>query len=344
MESIKVYFTLWGLQQIGITIGITLLFYFFRKIFTKYLFVGIYRLSKKAPTELFESVLKAYERPLQWLFTIIGIQVAAHYFPGFNEDAPLFIHFVRSSIIFLIFWGLYNLSGSTSALFLKLNEKYNKTIDEILIPILSKTVRVIIILIGLSVVAQEFNYDVNGFIAGLGIGGLAFALAAQDALKNMLGGFIIILEKPFSIGDWVYTKFAEGIVEEITFRSTKFRTFDQALITVPNSLLSNDSIMNWSKAGKRRVTQVLKLPATTEETKIKWMIENFKTHLQQDKDIHTNTITVTFDKYSDAGIEILIVYYTKTTDTKEFNEVKERINFEMKQLFEESMQVHSFEK
>ena len=342
METLKLYFSLQGLIEIGITVGITLLFYLFRKLFTKYLFVGIHRLSKKAPTEFFEAVLNAYERPIQWLFTIIGIQVAAAYFPGFNEDAPLFIHFIRSSIIFLIFWGLYNLSGSTSGLFKKLNNKYNTSIDEVLIPIISKTIRIIIILIGLSVIAQEFNYDINGFIAGLGIGGLAFALATQDMLKNMIGGFMLILEKPFNIGDWVFTKFAEGIVEEITFRSTRIRTFDQALVTVPNSLLSNDTIMNWSKAGKRRVTQVLKLPPATAEGKIKSIIEKFKTHLQNDPDVHGETVTVTFDKYSDVGIEILVIYFTKTTDAAEFNAVRERLNFEMKELFEESMDRHTY--
>ncbi|MFA1822484.1 mechanosensitive ion channel family protein [Virgibacillus oceani] len=118
----------------------------------------------------------------------------------------------------------------------------------------SRTLRIVIIAISFSIIAQEFGYDVNGFVAGLGIGGLAFALAAKDALANMFGGIIIITKKPFTIGDWVLTPSVEGTVEDISFRSTKVRTFAQALVTVPNATLSNEPITNWSKMGKRQIT------------------------------------------------------------------------------------------
>ncbi len=96
--------------------------------------------------------------------------------------------------------------------------------DDILAPFLSKLLRFVIIALSVSVIAQEFNYDVNGFVAGLGLGGLAFALAAKDTISNFFGGIIIITEKPFTIGDWVETSTVTGSVEDITFRSTRFRT------------------------------------------------------------------------------------------------------------------------
>ncbi|MFP3359363.1 mechanosensitive ion channel family protein, partial [Planococcus sp. SIMBA_143] len=130
-----------------------------------------------------------------------------------------------------------------------INHKYNVKIDHILIPFFSKALRLIIVAIGISVIAQEFEYDINGFVAGLGIGGLAFALAAKDALANLFGGIIIITEKPFTIGDWIKTPSVEGTIEDISFRSTKVRTFAQALVTVPNATLSNEAITNWSKMG-----------------------------------------------------------------------------------------------
>ena len=99
-------------------------------------------------------------------------------------------------------------------------------------------------------VAQEWDYRIDGFIAGLGLGGLAFSLAAKDTLSNVFGGLVVILDKPFSIGDWIKTPSVEGTVEDISFRSTKVRTFAQALVTVPNATLANEPVTNWTRMGK----------------------------------------------------------------------------------------------
>src|SRR5690606_15315239 len=103
----------------------------------------------------------------------------------------------------------------------------------------------IIMAIGAAIIADEFGYNINGFVAGLGLGGLAISLAAKDALANLFGGIIIITEKPFTIGQWIQTPSVEGIVEGISFRSTKIRTFAQAIVTVPNNTLANEPITNW---------------------------------------------------------------------------------------------------
>ena len=89
-------------------------------------------------------------------------------------------------------------------------------------------------------IAEEFNYNVIGFVGGLGLFGLAFALTAKDTISNFFGGVIIITEKPFTIGDWILTPSVEGTVETITFRSTKIRTFAQGLVTVPNAKLARE--------------------------------------------------------------------------------------------------------
>ena len=122
------------------------------------------------------------------------------------------------------------------------------------IPLLSKALRFVIIAIAITVILQEFDYEVSGFVAGLGLGGLAISLAAKEALANMLGGIVIITEKPFVIGDWIFTPSIEGTVVEITFRSTKVRTFADALVTMPNDTLVNEPITNWSRMEKRRHT------------------------------------------------------------------------------------------
>ena len=243
-----------NLRNIGISIGILLVFLLLRKIFLKYILKFIQKLSKKARTPFFTHTFNSIEQPIGFLFIVLGLYVAIRYFPYIDQSNPLIIKIFRSLVIFSISWGLYNFSSATSVIFEKIRNRFDINMDQILIPFLSKGLRFIIIAISFSIIAQEFDYDVNGFVAGLGLGGLAFALAAKDAVANFFGGIVIIMERPFSIGDWIQTADVEGTVEDITFRSTRVRAFTQALVTVPNATLANAVITNWSKMGKRRAT------------------------------------------------------------------------------------------
>ncbi|MEH7123882.1 mechanosensitive ion channel family protein [Bacillus sp. JJ1773] len=292
------------------------------------------RIGRIAPGEFLSQILIAFEKPAQWLFIITGLYFSVQYFPYFNHANPLFLKIIRSSIILIISWGLLNLSSSSSLLFKKINaSKYNIEFDEILIPFLSKALQFLIVAISISVIAQEFNYDVNGFVAGLGLGGLAFALAAKDAIGNLFGGIIIITEKPFSIGDWIKTNSVEGIVEDISFRSTKVRTFAQALVTVPNATLANEAIMNWSKAGKRQITFNLKLPQDTSQEKLKSVVKQIENYLKNNPDIHQDTIYVTFDQYKE--MEIFIDFFTVTVEWGEYLKIKEVFNYKIMDILEQ---------
>lgn len=323
-----------NLINIGIALGIFLLFLLFRKLFAKYIFAILLKISKKAPTDLLENIFLSYKKPFQWLFIIIGIYIAADYFPYIERSDPLFLKIMRSSVIFIISWGLFNLSSTSSLLFKKLNEKYNFKIDAILIPILSKTIQIIIVAISITIIAQEFDYDVNGFVAGLGLGGLAFALAAKDALSNLFGGIVIITEKPFSIGDWIKTPSVEGTVEDITFRSTKIRTFAHALVTVPNATLANENITNWSKMGKRRITFNLELSGKTSKEQLKKVLDQIESLLKHHPEIHQETIFIRFDGFTDNGFTVFFYFFTKTINWGEFLKIKEEINFEIMEILE----------
>ncbi|GEL78181.1 mechanosensitive ion channel family protein [Tenuibacillus multivorans] len=321
--------------DIGISVGIILLFLLFSKIFTKYIFFFLVKLFNKEKTELFKQILEAYEKPLRWLFIIIGIYIAVDYFPYFEQDHSLFEHLIKSSIIILIAWGLYNLSSTSSILFMKLNDGVGLEVDQIIIPFVSRGLRFVIIAITISVILIEFDYDVTGFIAGLGLGGLAFALAAQDALKNLFGGVVIIAEKPFTLGDWIKTSSVEGTVEDINFRSTIVRTFAQALVTVPNSTLANEAITNWSKMGKRRITFNLGVEYKTPKHKLEKVVKRIEELLRNHDEIHQETIFVNFDEYNNSSLDILLYFFTKTTAWGEYLEVKQDINFKIMEILEE---------
>ncbi|WP_308437234.1 mechanosensitive ion channel domain-containing protein [Virgibacillus salexigens] len=111
-------------------------------------------------------------------------------------------------------------------------------------------------------------------------------------MANLFGGIIIITEKPFTIGDWILTPSVEGTVEDISFRSTKIRTFAQALVTVPKATLANESITNWSKMGKRQITFSLRLTYDTSREKVESVVSQIELSLRENKNIHQDTIFV----------------------------------------------------
>ncbi|MEI5906988.1 mechanosensitive ion channel family protein [Bacillus spongiae] len=330
------YFTMDILQDILISISILAIFLLFRKIFTSYVYRFLIRVSKKSPTTLFTHIFTAFENPIGWLFIVFGVFIAVDFFPFLDQNNPLFMKIFRSLVIFHISWGLYNLTSSSSILFQNAREKYHLEVDDILIPYLSKGVRFIVIAISFSIIAQEFDYDVNGFVAGLGLGGLAFALAAKDAIGNFFGGIVIITERPFSIGDWIKTPSVEGTIEDITFRSTKVRTFEQALVTVPNASLANEAITNWSKMGKRRITFNLGLTYDTPKEKIELVVQRIKLLLENHDDIHQDTIFVTFNEFNTNSLDIFLYFFTNTTDWGEYLKVRENINLEILNILEEA--------
>lgn len=243
--------------EIGIAIAIFLIFHVFRKLFTTYIFRLIVRMSRKIPTDTLTNVLLAFEKPIRVFFSMFGFYLAFWYLPMPESFDDMMNLLLRSFVIVLVAWGLFNLSSTTSSVFMKVGQRFNLEIDDILLPFVSKLIRFAIIAMTMSIIASEWGYNVSGFIAGLGLGGLAFALAAQDSLSNFFGGVVIITEKPFSIGDWIKTPSVEGTVEDITFRSTKIRTFAQALVTVPNSTLANQQLRTGHKWGNGKLVFAL---------------------------------------------------------------------------------------
>ncbi|MFJ8065694.1 mechanosensitive ion channel family protein [Psychrobacillus sp. NPDC096426] len=332
--SWKLFFSYEFIIDIVISVGIFLLFILFRKIFAKYVIALIVKGLRKETHPFFSHMFLSFEKPIQWLFILLGIYVSVWYFPYLDRTHVLFLKFVKSAVIFLVGWGLFNLSSSSTLLFARLNERFHFEMDEILIPFLSKVLRAIIVVLIFIGIAGEFNYNVMGLVGGLGLGGLAIALAAKDAIGNLFGGVIIVTEKPFTIGDWILTPSVEGTVETITFRSTKIRTFAQALVTVPNAKLANESITNWSEMGKRRIVFDLSVTFETPKEKLEGVIKKIEYMLKNHSGIHQDTIVTKFDKYGVDGLDIYIYFFTKTTVWLDFLTVKEEINYKIMDILD----------
>ena len=315
-------------------LGIVLISFMIRSLFSKIIIKTLLRLTRRTKTNLDEEFVKALTEPLKAFIIILGFYWGSDFLDLSPEHSFLLLKIFRALIIILLAWGLTRFSDTFSSLILNAMSRNKIQVEGIFIPFISKGIKIVIIALAISVVAGEWGYDINGFIAGLGIGGLAFALAAKDTIANIFGGLVLTLDRPFTIGDWISTPNLEGTVEEISFRSTKVRTFAHSLVYVPNSTLANQPITNWSKMGKRRITFNLGVEYSTPIEKIKLCVEQIKKMLMEHQEIDKQTIFVNFDKFNDSSLDIFIYCFTITTNWGEFLSVKEDVNLKIMEILQ----------
>lgn len=196
--------------------------------------------------------------------------------------------------------------------------------DDVLVPMLKKTAKVVVICFGGLLVAHSLTFDVASILAGLGIGGVAVALAAKDTISNLFGSVTVILDRPFSIGDYiVLEKNIEGTVEQVGFRSTRIRTPINSLITMPNSVLANLAIDNYGMRSFRRFKTILQLEYGPSEDKILEFIEKLRYHIQLSPAIEKLEVPaqVFINDLGESSINVLLnVYFIAPTAAIELEE------------------------
>lgn len=296
-------------------------------------FDWVLRVARKARNQLLDNMLQAFHKPIRAFVILLGIFLTLRFLP-FSEriDRSILVIF-RCLLIIIVSWGFYRFCEADSLISEDFKDRMN--LDPILIPMLSKVLRFIIIALAIVLVANEWGFYVQGFIAGLGLGGLAFALAAKDMLANIFAGAVILMEKPFTIGERISSGKVQGLVEDISFRSTRIRAADQSLITVPNSLLGNEAIINFSRMDRRKVAFYIGLTPDTDGPKIQDIIEKIRAMLQNYPGLQADNSTVVFESFNANSLDILISYYTTTTNSDELQNIKQEINFKIRDMVAE---------
>ena len=337
--------TSYKFKYIGIAIAVFALFVLLKKIFAKYVFKIMLRLVNKTKFNADTKIVAAFQKPVTNFFEVLGFYFAFKILTiaGIPIPIPFIDKVFSSAIIILISWGLYNLTEESSLLFEKMHKAYDIKVDKILFPFMSKTLRLVLVALVITIIAETWGYNIQGFVTGLGLGGLAFALAAKDAAANVIAGIFIILDKPFTIGDWVSNDILEGSIESISFRTTKIRTIDQALIIVPNSILTNEAVTNFSRRGKRRVNMTLELTYKTPRGKLENCIEDITNMLENHPQINNEGILVRFDKFSATSSDILICFFADTPDYDEYLKIKENVNFKILDILQQNGVLMAFE-
>ena len=317
---------------------VILFFLILRKVFAKLIINILERLGHKTAIDLYNKIVESFENPIKGLIIVVGFFIALEIFPDsilIVSKKEAIITLLRIVIIILISQGLYNSSNSFFILFGGAQKKLGIDVNNAVLPFLSNIVKFIIIALATVLVISELGYDITGLIAGLGLGGLVFALAAQDTASNIFGGLVIIMDKPFTIGDWIETPSVEGIVEDITLRSTRIRTFADSVSVMPNSILAKEAIVNWSRMGKRRINFNIGLMYSTPKDKIENCVNKIRDMLENHSEVHKEAILVFFDAFNDSSLNILLYFFTNTIDRKEYLEVKQDINYKIMAILEE---------
>ncbi|MEI2367905.1 mechanosensitive ion channel family protein [Niallia circulans] len=334
MERFIAAFQRFNWIDLGIALLIFLVFLGFRKLFTAYIYKLVLAMVKKLPVDIVSKILLAFEKPLRWFWVILGTYLALTYLPfpitTFNFVQLLY----KSFIIGLIGWGIFNYFSDQSNPFERMISRTKLDSDSMLIPFLGRVFRMLVVIFTAVSILDVWEIQIGAFVAGLGVAGLAFSLAAQDTVANFFGGVVIITEKPFSKGDWIQTPSVEGTVEDISFRSTQIRTFADTIVTVPNSKLSNEAITNWSKMSKRRIDYELAISYRTPNEKLKTALKEIDEMLRAHPGVHPDAIMVRFTDFRDYSLGIFVYFFTKTTVWAEYLAVKEDTNLQILSILE----------
>jgi len=224
--------------------------------------------------------------------------------------------------VFAAIWVVFRLIDLASGYLASRAERTASKFDDVLIPLISTIAKIVGILMGILICAETFNFNVNTLLGGLGIGGMALALASKDAVSNLFGSFTVLIDRPFEIGDWVITEDIEGTVEQVGFRSTRIRTFYNSLITLPNSRLTTAVVDNMGRRRYRRVKAVLGVQYSTTPDQLDAFCEGIRELIRRSSATRKDYFHVYFNGFNESSLDILVYFFLRVPDWS--NELKEK--------------------
>jgi len=314
-----------------IALGIFLLFLILRRPL-RALFVVIFaRLAGLKGDGLQADVRDALQGPAGILPVALGaflafeiLQVDAN-----GRFAALADHIIASLILIALFWALVGMVGPV----VNAIRPLKRTLSPTMIDWVKRIVAGVVVFLGGAVVLQEWGVQVGPLLAGMGIVGAAVALGAQDLFKNLIAGFLILIEKRCRYGDWVEVDgVVDGTVEYIGFRSTKIRNFDDTVVQVPNAALADNAMINYTLMRRRRIYWTVGVGYTDSVDQLKQIRDGIERYILDCGDFVSPQDASTFiriDSFGSSSINIMVYCFTKTTVWGEWLEAKERLAYAM---------------
>ena len=273
----------------------------------------IQKLTSKTKNRLDDILFRMLEAPV-----LLGIALGAIWIAtsrlNLNIDLDKFIQKAYQILIVVnITWFFVRFVNALIEEYIQpiADDPNNKRIDNNVLPLIRRSLLGIIWIIGAVMALNNAGVNVGTLVASLGIGGLAFALAAQDTIKNIFGGITIFTDRPFRIGDRIKVDGFDGIIEDIGIRSTRLRTLDRCLVTIPNYKIVEASVENVSEEPMRRIVSKIGLTYSTSPEKMNEAIDILKNLPKKIKGIDSKEIFVFFSDFADFSMVITLIYFIK---------------------------------
>ena len=319
-----------SLFDLGIILFSIIFALLIRSIFAKLIVSKVKKIIKKTTTEIDDNLFDALIPPFRLLPIVLVFLAITLYF---EIDSTLGLYFQKInntlSTIF-VFWLIHQSLIPFSNFFSKLE----KILTKALVLWIIRSLKYLIIFLGIVAVLEVWGIKIGPVIAGLGLFGVAVALGAQDLFKNLISGIMILLEKRFHIGDVINVPgHTEGTVEHIGFRSTLIRKFDSTPITIPNYIFAEAPILNYTNRSNRRINWIIGLEYNSTLDQIKSFTDTICEYIKNNENFTVNEnykVFVRLDKFNDSSIDILVYCFTSTNDWEHYLKVKEQLAIKIK--------------
>ena len=342
LENFKnLFFDVWNkgisgvnISEIIIALLIFLFFLFLRGIFSKFVIKRLENYVSKTTNNFDNSLVFSMEGPAKFFPIVLGFFVSTSYLTIENQAAEFLETINRSLITILIFWTFHQIIGPLSVVVKSIGDLISRDLVNWII----KAIKVLIFILGVAAVLELWGIKIGPIIAGLGLFGVAVALGAQDLFKNLISGILVLVERRFQVGDWIFVEdVIEGTVESIGFRSTVVRRFDKSLATIPNFQFAEKAVINNSQITNRRINWIIGLEYRTTSKQISDIKKEIEEYIKKSEYFTTsdNTIlSVKIDQFAASSIDIKLICFTKTKQYLEWMKVKDILAIEIKNIVE----------
>ena len=299
-----------------------------RHVITNVIFFYLKKLAAKTETTLDDKLFPALEGPTATLVMVAGIFASLTVLQLSEQMDRWVVNGAKISTLAVILWGLIKAGGAVLDHLEELAHEKQMTVATFM-PLIKKTLFVVAAIFSVLVIAQSQGLPVQSFLAGLGIGGLAFALAAQDTIANMFGSLVVVMDQPFKVGDTVRIGTNIGTVEDIGLRSTKIRLLDKSLVVIPNKSVASEAITNLARFTGRRVEQVLGLSYDTSPEKMTEIVADLRALIKEEAEVDPASVLVYFRDYAASSLDVWVAYVAKSADFQKGMELKQRLNLKI---------------
>ncbi len=315
-------------QHYAIAATLLVLFYLLRHLVTKWIFGFLKKLASRTKTTFDDKLFPALEAPVATFIALLGVFAALKVLklPASGDDVVRVSMTVAFSLCF--FWALLRTLNAFLDHLAEIARERQAGVVAFM-PWIKKALITILVILAVLMTAQSLGADVKAFLAGLGIGGLAFALAAQDTIANLFGSVVVAVDQPFKLGETVRIGAFVGTVEDIGLRSTKLRAVDKSLVVLPNKMVAAEVVTNLARFTQRRVEQVIGLTYDTSAEKMEAIVEEFRRLILAEAEVDPTSVMVFFRDYSASSLDIWVVYVAKDPDMQKHLRLRQRINLAM---------------